>query len=65
IDYLNPNSLTIVGGFVEAHLKKAAPGSRYQFERLGYFNIDPVDSSANHLVFNRIITLKDTWAKNT
>jgi len=60
VDYLNPNSLIIVNGLVEAQLKNAAPGSRYQFERLGYFNIDPVDSKKSHLVFNRIITLKDT-----
>ena len=40
----------------------AAPGSRYQFERLGYFCVDP-DSTADRLVFSRTVTLKDTWAK--
>ncbi|PKL51893.1 MAG: glutamine--tRNA ligase [Nitrospira bacterium HGW-Nitrospira-1] len=47
---------------VEPGLAGAAPGSRYQFERLGYFCVDP-DSSEQKLVFNRIVTLKDTWAK--
>ena len=40
----------------------AAHGTRYQFERLGYFCVDP-DSTPEHLVFNRTVTLKDTWAK--
>jgi len=40
----------------------AAPGSRYQFERQGYFSVDP-DSSEDRLVFNRTVTLKDRWAK--
>jgi glutaminyl-tRNA synthetase len=39
------------------------PEGRYQFERLGYFCVDAVDSSANRLVFNRTVTLRDTWAK--
>jgi glutaminyl-tRNA synthetase len=41
----------------------AAAGSRYQFERLGYFCVDAVDSSPEALVFNRTVTLRDTWAK--
>jgi glutaminyl-tRNA synthetase len=48
--------------YVEPGLAGATPGSRYQFERLGYFCVDP-DSSEQKLVFNRIVTLKDTWAK--
>jgi glutaminyl-tRNA synthetase len=48
---------------VEPGLAGAAPGSRYQFERLGYFCVDTKDSSAKKLVFNRIVTLRDTWAK--
>ena len=61
---LNPNSLeTLTSCKVEPTLAKAAPGSRYQFERLGYFYVDPDDSSKNKLVFNRIVTLRDTWAK--
>jgi glutaminyl-tRNA synthetase len=60
-DYLNPNSLeTLTSCRVEPSLKKAKPGSRYQFERLGYFC---VDSSESKLVFNRTVTLRDTWAK--
>ena len=61
---LNPNSLEILTSCkVEPSLFETAPGSRYQFERLGYFCVDPVDSSENKLVFNRIVTLRDTWAK--
>ncbi|NIP26540.1 MAG: glutamine--tRNA ligase/YqeY domain fusion protein [Phycisphaerae bacterium] len=60
---LNPNSLEILSScFVEPSLSKAKPGSRYQFERLGYFCVDP-DSSEDKLVFNRTVTLRDTWAK--
>jgi len=62
--YLNPDSLeTLTSCRVEPTLKGATPGSRYQFERLGYFCIDPVDSSKGTLVFNRTVTLRDTWAK--
>jgi len=62
--YLNPNSLeTLTSCRVEPTLKGATAGSRYQFERLGYFCIDPVDSSDGTLVFNRTATLRDTWAK--
>jgi glutaminyl-tRNA synthetase len=63
-EHLNTNSLKILKScYVESSLKGAAPGNRYQFERLGYFCIDPVDSSNKALVFNRTITLRDTWAK--
>ena len=62
-DILNPNSLeTLTSCRVEPALAGVMPGSRYQFERMGYFSADP-DSSATRLVFNRIVTLKDTWAK--
>ena len=60
---LNPNSLETVSGYVEPSLAGAAPGSRYQFERLGYFCADLKDSSPERLVFNRTIGLRDTWAK--
>ena len=60
---LNPDSLETVNGYVEPSLAGAAPGSRYQFERLGYFCVDSNDSSAERLVFNRTITLRDSWAK--
>jgi len=60
---LNPNSLEILSGCkVEPSLQNAAPGSRYQFERLGYFCVDR-DSAPGKLVFNRTIGLRDTWAK--
>jgi glutaminyl-tRNA synthetase len=63
-DYLNPNSLvTLKNCCLEPSLKNAAPGNRYQFERLGYFFADPIDSTNEKPVFNRIVTLKDTWAK--
>ena len=62
-DYINPNSLDIVTGFVEPFIQEAKVGSRYQFERLGCFNIDPIDSKKDSLVLNRIITLRDSWSK--
>ena len=61
--YLNPNSLETLPFFVEPSLAGAAPGSRYQFERLGYFCVDSKDSSDQALIFNRTVTLRDTWAR--
>ncbi len=59
---LNPDSLRVLTACkVEPFVKDAAPGSRYQFERQGYFCIDP--DSKDKLVFNRTVSLKDTWAK--
>ncbi|MEW6742881.1 MAG: glutamine--tRNA ligase/YqeY domain fusion protein [Planctomycetota bacterium] len=61
--HLNPNSLQVVSGcLLEPNLAKAPIGSLYQFERLGYFCVDP-DSRDRALVFNRTVTLRDTWAK--
>ena len=61
--YLNPNALeTLASCRVEPSLESALPGSRYQFERQGYFCVDP-DSSGGTLVFNRTASLRDTWAK--
>jgi len=60
---LNPNSLeTLTSCRVEPSLADAPPGSRYQFERQGYFCVDP-DSTDGKLVFNRTVSLRDTWAK--
>ncbi len=60
---INPNSLEVLAGCrVEPSLKGAAPGGRFQFERLGYFCVDP-DSAKGGLVFNRTVTLKDEWAR--
>lgn len=62
-EFINPNSLTInTNAFVEPSLKEASIGDRFQFQRLGYFNID-TDSSSEKLVFNRTVTLRDSWAK--
>ncbi|HYW78171.1 MAG TPA: glutamine--tRNA ligase/YqeY domain fusion protein [Thermoguttaceae bacterium] len=61
---LNPHSLEVLPTcYVEPVLAEAEPGSRFQFERLGYFCVDNVDSSKKKLVFNRTVTLRDTWAK--
>jgi glutaminyl-tRNA synthetase len=61
--YLNPRSLERLAGCrVEPSLSDASPGSRYQFERLGYFCVDP-DSVPGSPVFNRTVSLKDAWAK--
>jgi len=60
---INPNSLEILKACkLEPSLAQATPGSRYQFERLGYFSVD-TDSSEKNLVCNRTVTLRDTWAK--
>ncbi|HYL76369.1 MAG TPA: glutamine--tRNA ligase/YqeY domain fusion protein [Bryobacteraceae bacterium] len=59
---LNPNSLEVVTAKVEPSLRGAAPGSRYQFERVGYFAVD-LDTTPEKLVFNRTVALRDTWAK--
>ena len=60
---LNPKSLDLVtGAKLEPSLAGASPSSRYQFERLGYFSVDP-DSTAEKPVFNRTVALRDTWAK--
>ena len=59
---INPNSLQILTGYVESHLAAPEAGSRYQFERLGYFCVDP-DSTSEKPVFNLTVNLKDAWAK--
>ncbi len=61
-DYINPQSLTTVTAFIEQDLAQAEKGRNYQFIRKGYFCLDQ-DSTAKNLVFNRTVTLKDTWAK--
>jgi glutaminyl-tRNA synthetase len=63
VTVLNPNSLETVTGYVEPSLAGATPGSKYQFERLGYFCADLKDCSRERIVFNRTVTLRDTWAK--
>jgi glutaminyl-tRNA synthetase len=62
-DYFNPNSRQILTSCrVEPFLKSAKPGDRFQFERKGYFVVDP-DSSEGKLVFNRTVSLRDEWAR--
>jgi glutaminyl-tRNA synthetase len=62
-ELLNPRSLEVIdGALVEPGLAGAAPGTRYQFERVGYFSVDP-DSDGGRLVFNRTVGLRDTWAR--
>ena len=61
---LNPNSLEVLEQCrVEPGLAKAVPGSIYQFERQGYFVVDNTDSKPGALVFNRAVSLRDTWAR--
>ncbi len=63
LDYLNPDSLHVLQGCkLEPSLGDAHPGENFQFERKGYFCVDP-DSTPEHLIFNRTVTLRDTWAK--
>ena len=62
MEFVNPNSLKIINGFVEPSLKEANIGVRFQFQRLGYFNVDN-ESTTNNLVFNKTVGLRDTWAK--
>jgi glutaminyl-tRNA synthetase len=59
---LNPDALRVVSGMIEPSLATASPGERFQFERTGYFCVDP-DSTPERPVFNRTVTLRDTWAK--
>ncbi|MGB9587353.1 MAG: glutamine--tRNA ligase, partial [Armatimonadota bacterium] len=62
LDNLNPNSLNVTDCYVEPSVVGSQAGARYQFERLGYFCVDK-DSTPDKLVFNRTVTLRDTWAK--
>ena len=62
MDFLNPNSLKIREAFVEPSLIEVKVGDRFQFQRIGYFNVDD-DSTSEKLVFNKTVGLRDTWAK--
>ncbi|MDY4078568.1 MAG: glutamine--tRNA ligase/YqeY domain fusion protein [Clostridium sp.] len=61
LDQINPNSLTVCNGYVEADLKDAKVNTKYQLVRNGYFNVDPKDSTNEHLVLNRIVSLKSSF----
>ncbi len=62
-DFINPQSLKVMNGFVEPGLIHLTPGTKVQFQRLGYFCVDTRDSRPGAPVFNRTVTLKDTWSK--
>ena len=62
-EFLNPDSLKVITAYVEPSLKDARALDHFQFQRMGYFNVDP-DSAPGKLVFNRTTTLRDNWAKN-
>ena len=61
-EYINPNSLEVITGYLEPSLKTVEAGERFQFQRLGYFCVDK-DSSSEKIVFNKTVGLRDTWAK--
>ena len=64
LDNMNPNSLEVLTDCkLERSLGEAKMGDRYQFERTGYFCLDSKDSKPDALVFNRAVSLRDTWAK--
>jgi len=63
MEFLNPGSLQVVKGYVEPGLADAKPLDHFQFQRIGYFNMDP-DSKPGALVFNRTVPLRDTWNRN-
>ncbi len=62
MDFINPESLQVITGYLEPSLKDANVGDRVQFQRLGYFCVDP-DTTSDNLVFNRTVGLRDVWAK--
>ena len=61
LKYMNPDSLKVVAGYVEPALAEAKPGERFQFERTGYFVADEYDTKPGVPVFNRTVTLKDSY----
>ena len=63
LDYINQDSLKVITAKAEPLLKEIAVDQQVQFERLGYFTPDIVDTSADKPVFNRIVSLRDSWAK--
>ena len=62
VDFLNPDSLEVITGHVEPSLKEAKALDHFQFQRLGYFNVDP-DTTSEKLVFNRTVSLRDNWSR--
>ena len=64
MEFVNPNSLEVITGFLEPSLQESKIGDKVQFQRIGYFCVDP-DSTPNNLVFNKTVGLRDSWAKIT
>jgi glutaminyl-tRNA synthetase len=62
MEFINPNSLKVINAYVEPSLADAKVGEQFQFQRLGYFNVD-YDSTSDKLVFNKTVGLRDSWAK--
>ncbi|MGG5508221.1 MULTISPECIES: glutamine--tRNA ligase/YqeY domain fusion protein [unclassified Myroides] len=62
LSFINPNSLSVIKGYLEPSLQEAKEGDQFQFQRMGYFCVDK-DSTSTHLVFNKTVGLRDTWAK--
>jgi glutaminyl-tRNA synthetase len=62
MEFLNPNSLKVTTGYLEPSLAEVAVGEQFQFQRIGYFNVDK-ESKAGQLVFNKTVGLRDSWAK--
>ena len=62
MEFINPNSLKVINAYVEPSLADAKVGEQFQFQRLGYFNVDD-DSTSDKLVFNKTVGLRDSWAK--
>ncbi|NNK19897.1 MAG: glutamine--tRNA ligase/YqeY domain fusion protein [Flavobacteriaceae bacterium] len=62
MDFINPDSLKVISAYVEPSLASAKAEEHFQFQRIGYFNVDP-DSKPGNLVFNRTVPLRDSWAK--
>ena len=60
MEFLNPTSLETITAFIEPSLKTTAIGERFQFQRLGYFNVDD-DTTSNALIFNKTVGLRDSW----
>jgi len=64
LDDLNPHCKSVISAYVEPALARVAPESRYQFERHGYFVADMVESTADRPIFNRAVTLRDSWTRD-
>ena len=62
LEFVNPDSLRVIKGYVEPSVEEAKIGDHFQFQRIGYFNVDP-DSTNEKLVFNKTVGLRDSWAK--